>query len=215
MEVNIHDKEYNEYINQLNDYIVSTDGIFKKITDDINNIIDIKYDKELNEMIQLLNKLRNKQQLIDKYIKENNITMKIDKIKLDNYRTESDKILISSYGDDGFKLTITYKDYTIYEESLCMDDFQYTKKEDILPQIQNKFKILQENYSFLCVYLYFKIIKSTTIHSEIKEILDITNSSKLKDSKIFGQPKPIEPSYKLNQNVFNSPIPQTAGSNYY
>lgn len=209
MEVNINDIKYNEYINQLNEYTVSTDGIFKKITDDINNIIDIKYDEELERFIKVLNKSLNKQNLIDKCIKDNKILIKIDKIKLDNYRTESDKILVLSYGNEGLKLTIKFSDYTIYEESLCMDDFQYTKKEDIIPQIRKKYNILKEKYLLLCVYLYVKIYKPDIDYSEFKK-------DKPNDDSYIVDMKTVEKEYKdlykLDMNQFNLLIPQVAGN---
>jgi len=172
----IYDKKYNDYINELNEYIVSTDGIFKKITDDENKLLNITEDIELTKLISMINSSYDKESILKRYLQKNYVTMEVTKIKLEHYRSESDTILVTSHGNNGLKLTIKFRDYTILEESLCMDDYECTKKEDIMPQINNRFHKIKENYSYLCVYLYTKIYKNTLLQ-ETDKILIPSQSS--------------------------------------
>ena len=149
---------YVNFINTINDYIVSTNGIFKKITDDNNNIINIEYDDKMQKWIETIN-VEDKNKLLKKYMKDGDIIIDISEIKLSHYRSESDKILINSYGNTGYKMLVKFKDYIIHEKTLCLDDFEETKQEDIISNIKNHFNDLKQNYEYLTVYIYTNIYK--------------------------------------------------------
>ena len=173
MESLIYDEKYNNFINQINEYMVSTDGIFKKIYDDNYNLINIQTDTKLEEFINTLNK-NYKNEIFKNFEKKADFKVEIINVKSSHYLSESDQILVDSHGNTGFKLNIIFKDYTICEESLCLDDFPYTKKEDIIPYIKKRFNTIKENYTYLSLYLYTNIYKEpiteTIISDKISDI---------------------------------------------
>jgi hypothetical protein len=183
-ETNTHityDRFDNDIINKINEYNVESTYIVKKITDDENNLIELKIDNKLQKWI---NSQTNKDNLLP-YLTKYNFVFTLNEIKLSHYRSESDEILINSHGDFGLKLEIKYKDYIICEKTLCMDDFNFASKEIIIENIKNNLENLQQNYIYLLSYIYNEL-KPTQKQSSIKIISPIPNPSSIPISQTAG-----------------------------
>ena len=124
-----------------------------------------------------INIQKNKDNLL-KYLTENNFEFSITEINLSHYRSESDEILVNSYGNFGLKLNIKYKDYIIYEKSLCMDDFNFGTKELIIKNIKNNLENIKNNYIYLTSFIFNELkISQKQISIESTPELSVDSSS--------------------------------------
>ena len=147
---NMSDRFDKFFINKINEYNVESTYIVQKITDSEGNLLELKINPDLQKWINIQ---KDKNTLL-KYLTENNFEFLITEINLSHYLSESDEILVNSYGNFGLKLNIKYKDYIIYEKSMCMDDFNFGTKELIMKNIKNNLENIKNNYIYLTSFIF-------------------------------------------------------------
>jgi hypothetical protein len=171
---------YKKFNDELQKYNVDSNDILKKLYNSDNNFIGVNEDINLQKYI---NNAKQNIEYMQKYLEKNNFTFKLEEIKLSHYRTETDNILVDSYGDFGLKLEIKYKDNVICFRELCLDDYNFTTKENAEKNIRNSLTNLMKNYIYISSFICDKISKSQ---------LQKNVSQLIKSSENISKKGPIE-----------------------
>ena len=136
-------------IKMINNYLITTDGVYKKTFNKDDTVIDTKMDTWIKK-----NMSKDDRQFIISRLQSLQIITEIKEIQLSHYRSPADTILIDSDGNIGYELIIKYNDTLIFQTKLCIDDFSYGTKEDKINNIlNNNLYPLQKNYIDLVLYL--------------------------------------------------------------